>query len=105
MPDPDPEIVHLPCPECLGHEQARGACRIGHHRNRCGTCNRFNQRVRSRIVTLFRERNLKLFQSYRRQAELDIYPSFIDAYQKQIDALMAEREERARRISRALGED
>lgn len=77
----------LPCPECRDRGSKGG--RIGNAKNRCGTCNRFNQNVRRRTLVRLKNRFREEYDQERVLAEVEAYPAVIDEFVlRKIEGLM-----------------
>jgi hypothetical protein len=83
MPIPSRETRALVCPECK-RKGVKGDCRIGNKRNRCKTCNSFNQAVmrltRKMMMDALGTEN---YDAIRIRAELNIYPRVSEAFNVQ----------------------
>lgn len=54
-----------------------GQARIGNRRSRCSTCNNFAQNVRRIAMNRVREEHPEDYNSFKLQAEVDLYPQVI----------------------------
>lgn len=67
----------LPCPECRAAGRG-GSCRLGNHRDRCATCNNWNQNVRRITRNRFAAKYPEEFQRIRLEVERDLYPQVME---------------------------